>query len=450
MYDFFAIKIPFNVNAEVNGRSLGAEFKDGELSVVDLSLLQLAIPSLRLVGSVSCDTGGNQHVDELKHPYDNLPSYYSGLAFKIFEHGQNNPAHIEIKGSPAKLLQGHNVYGSTDARTCIYSMLVSLLHAYPYLNKYLHLKYAEISFFDTTFSARLANEHELKQVLIYLESVSGGQAKVSRAFTASSVYWGKSKSRLICRKAYGKLQELIERQIPELERKYKIALRSFELSSAAYSTSKARDVSRRYFDAVNKLEGAKRCLDNTLAQREFCTGLLRLEARIKKEYMKRHEIPNNVIKFIKYCEKYQADNGHSFAAHAWRMAFNPILKTLEGNKMNINKDDEIRESLLAHFTTYNKNGKPNINNALAAFRTFRNLKLDGWEETKETMSSTTFYRHISMLKNSGCSQADLQNVKNETNIVPVVRLLNIDFSNQRPAHYSEPVLEDFAALLDVA
>ncbi len=50
-------------------------------------------------------------VSGLNHPYESLPSHWAGLAFKIYQGAGMSSAHVEIKASPAKILQGHNVFG---------------------------------------------------------------------------------------------------------------------------------------------------------------------------------------------------------------------------------------------------------------------------------------------------------------------------------------------------
>ena len=63
--------------------------------------------------------GGDYRIDniELNTPWESLPSSYSGLALKIYDSNNMGPPRLEIKASPAKVMQGHNVFGSTDIET---------------------------------------------------------------------------------------------------------------------------------------------------------------------------------------------------------------------------------------------------------------------------------------------------------------------------------------------
>ncbi|MGR2988999.1 phage/plasmid replication protein, II/X family, partial [Vibrio vulnificus] len=70
-------------------------------------------------------------VGDLRHPYQSLPTSFTGMAFKIFQGTALRDACVELKASPAKILQGHNVYGSTSIVSGAYEMLMALYHAYP-------------------------------------------------------------------------------------------------------------------------------------------------------------------------------------------------------------------------------------------------------------------------------------------------------------------------------
>ncbi|MCY1549621.1 phage/plasmid replication protein [compost metagenome] len=89
-------------------------------------------------------------------------------------------------------------------------------------------------------------------------------------------------------------------------------------------------------------------------------------------------------------------------------------------------------------------GKSSDAHARNLFRTFRSIRDYGWEETMASMSRATFYRHISDIEAVGVSKAFLQNLKdhdNVRNVVPVLQLIKVDFSAQRPDWYVEPSVE---------
>ncbi|WP_218187189.1 phage/plasmid replication protein, II/X family, partial [Pseudomonas sp. ENNP23] len=78
------------------------------------------------------------------------------------------------------------------------------------------------------------------------------------------------------------------------------------------------------------------------------------------------------------------------------------------------------------------------------FRTYRSIRDYGWEETMASMARRTFYDHVRDLQEVGISKAFLQNLKehdNVRNVVPVLQLIQIDFSAQRPDWYVEPTVE---------
>ncbi len=107
--------------------------------------------------------------------------------------------------------------------------------------------------------------------------------------------------------------------------------------------------------------------------------------------------------------------------------------------MNVYNDDEVLESLKAEYTTYTDDGKPKEAKPKRIFRFFRSLKNEGFEQVKQTTPEKTFYRNMKELTQV-VPKAYLQNLHStKSNIIPLVRLVNVDFSNQHPQGWQEPV-----------
>lgn len=71
--------------------------------------------------------------------------------------------------------------------------------------------------------------------------------------------------------------------------------------------------------------------------------------------------------------------------------------------------------------------------------TYEFLKMKGWLGTKESLTKPTFYRHISMLTESGLSRAYLQNLNgvDKSNVIPFIRFIGVDFGAQLPQGVTE-------------
>ncbi|WP_231109578.1 phage/plasmid replication protein, II/X family, partial [Vibrio nigripulchritudo] len=69
-------------------------------------------------------------VADLRHPFQSLPTHFTGMAFKIYQGTKLRNPCIELKASPAKILQGHNIYGSTSIEVGAIEMLMALLNNY--------------------------------------------------------------------------------------------------------------------------------------------------------------------------------------------------------------------------------------------------------------------------------------------------------------------------------
>ena len=70
---------------------------------------------------------------DTRHAWESIPSSYEGMAFKIFDFSfeDDETFFVELKASPAKLMQGHNVFGSSDIELCTWFMLDLFYKTYP-------------------------------------------------------------------------------------------------------------------------------------------------------------------------------------------------------------------------------------------------------------------------------------------------------------------------------
>jgi len=81
------------------------------LAFVDTkTLLQMGIP---LQSEIQMLETGEIRQSELRHKWDDLSTGFTPMAFKVFHRcaGYREMPGIELKASPAKLLQGHNLFG---------------------------------------------------------------------------------------------------------------------------------------------------------------------------------------------------------------------------------------------------------------------------------------------------------------------------------------------------
>ncbi|OTL64146.1 DNA replication protein [Acinetobacter baumannii] len=188
--------------------------RDGKHFLLSCDLLQLGVT----VGSrdVYLDEQGNMQVGALYHPYDDLPTSFTNVAFKLVHEGKIKP-HVMIKCSPAKIMQGHNIFGSDNLELGVFEMLGFLAESHPKLYKILDIPNAQIVNLDVTYSARLRNDDQVCKVLDFLRKVSSGSLRKSKLVYGSTVYWGSPNSKRLCRKAYCKSIEF-QLQLAKLKR----------------------------------------------------------------------------------------------------------------------------------------------------------------------------------------------------------------------------------------
>lgn len=403
MIDKFVLQIPFKEEHCI----LSDDYQSGS---VDLK--EIAKKGVPMAGGINFDTDGNFSYEDLRHPFESLPSSYSSMAMKIFDHGcgANGWPYVEIKASPAKILQGHNVYGSDDPKLCGLEMLALLSASYGGLYDMLNIPLTDISVLDSTFSSRTDTQQQCDQFILACGNVSNGQTKAREGY-ATTAYFNAKKSRLKRLKIYVKFPELLE-QVKELRR------------------TNRNDCNKKLIE-INSSESLI----------DYSRCLIRFEASIQRRFLERRSIPTNFFKFCKYADEFQSKNKKPLTRSLFEEAFRDVFSAFEGVEMTVFNDDEIQNNLKAKHGKVNKQGKVSYSSALAAFRTYRNIRSEGWKPVLESMSSSTFYRHISMLKDVGISKAHLQNLHSgrQNNVIPMVRFIDIDFSNQHPQGWQEPV-----------
>lgn len=369
------------------------------------SLASLSIPLVQ-----SIDAEGN--IDNLRHPWESLPSSFESMAFKVFDHRYDSLDcfYIEIKASPAKLMLGHNIFGSSDIYDCSMTMLELLCSTYPQITELLDHTLWELAQIDITYSAKAKDNHEAKLFINSLHSVSFGQTK-SRTGYDGTAYFGKKNSRLKKIKVYSKHPEVLE-----TIKKNKIKLDG-ELINEVYTPELLT----------------------------YASGLIRWECSFYHRYFSRLGI-STFLKDIFHQSTFNAQALQNY----WYLGTADLFKSLNGQTMKTLNTLEVKTQLRALYSkTSLKTGLVSTVLADSAFRTYNDLLRDGFIIARESMSRANFNKHIVMLCACGLSRAALQNLnglENGATIIPYVRFITIDFENQYPVDYVQPLAKHIRSI----
>jgi len=405
MIDLGRIAIPFN-----------DQFCTGDAAenygYVDLQLCQWNGAKLES-GSVEYLSDGNIEVTDLRHPFESVASSNGTLSFKIYKGGENYWPFIEIKASPAKLLQGHNVFGSCDVAKCLVSLVQAFSTGMPQIAGMLDFHLAELRQIDCTFSAQLENQTQGRQVIAALKNISSGQTRSSKNAHATTCYFGINSNG---KKSSRHKQLKIYLKGAELSSQIDLYLQKLKYSKLP--------VYKRQLDAMQQ--------PDVLA---FAENALRFEASILPRMLQRLGIPTHLNDFIEYAENFEG----CLIESLWKVAFKDVFDALGNEKMNVFDDEEILDKLKILFGKVNlKTGKVSFAKANRLFRFYRDFKNEGWDEVKRTTADRTFYDNLKLLTNV-VSKVHLQNLHGiGHNIIPMLRIINVDFSKQHPASYIEP------------
>lgn len=397
MLDHLCINAPF----ESSFYSVDAE---GRYFFIDVDPYSLEIPLASR--SVYKDEDGQFHNSALFHPYESVPTHFTGMAMKVFFDSAYEP-YVQIKASPAKLLQGHNVFGSDNIEQGAMEMIGFLHEAYPVLARMLDWSKAWVSHIDVTYSARLKDQNTAHKVLDFLGNVSNGQTRISKKAYDTSRYWGGATSRLLNHKCYLKHDEFLAQfaEQQQLAKKMdKSAMRVVEIMSD------------------------QRLIDWTI-------GLLRFESRLKKRWLERNGIPTNLFELIRF----QKQNPNLLQT-LWTKATHSIFQALRGQTMKLTDDKSVLEAIERSEIVLTKSGKVSHTKVRNLFAMYCLIREKGFEEIKAQYKKSQFYNLVFQLTECGFSKAYLQNLHTEKakNIIPFVKLIEIDFNQQLPEWYVEP------------
>lgn len=357
---------------------------------------RISLADLKIPLEAALDPQGQQVA--LVHKWEKVPSSYANMAFKVFDfRGSTNrdidDFFIEIKASPAKLMQGHNLYGTDNLWPCAEHLIHLLIDTYPHLIEQLDQRYWTVEQVDITYHSWCKTENEALQLVNALQNVSNGQTRARTGYSGT-VYFGKSNSRIKKIKVYVKLLEVLN------------------------------------FLAKEKKAGDKKGIlqhytDDLL---NWSKGMVRWEASLKTRWFQRRGISHNLFDL---CRVFDAQS-------YWKESTLDIFKALEGKEMRIIKDEKIEQQLKEKFPTINsRSGKITYGKALSAYNVYRTIKAVGWIEAKRTATSqNVFWGAVEKLHEIGLSKAVLQNLQGDglkCEVIPFVRYIEINFNEQTPA-----------------
>ncbi|ROR99925.1 II/X family phage/plasmid replication protein [Sinobacterium caligoides] len=398
MWDKADIRIPF---AFEHVNLLADLSPDGEpCGFVDISKYEFPASA-----SVVFVDGKGVHSTPKAQTWNSISSALSQTAIGFFPEGNGfyQWPHISVKASPSKILQGHNVFGTEDIKPGIMQMLANVALAFPKLYEHLDIPEAEIRYLDSTYSALIPSEYKRAQVIRMFENLFPNKDSISRyqGYMQANKY-----SEYRRQKVYYKHQELLA----DLE------------------------------DATKKRQSDKVAVLSDERLQDFAFGRIRFEATTGYRALETDGIPLKLFEFLKFHDWYERTHKQPLAQLLWHRAFDRYFSQFEGHTMKNVDDNSIRLKIDAKYIKVKDNGKVCKRKANAIFRMYRDIKREGYDQLASEKSST-FFRNVKHLEDAGISRALLKSLdpdKPNENVVSMVQLINVDFSQQRPDWYVEP------------
>ena len=297
---------------------------------------------------------------------------------------------------------------------------MALYNSFPYFAEMVDFTRATLDAIDCTFSARAKTELQAKQVINQLKSVANKQMRASvRNEHETTCYFSRG-SRHVDRKVY---------------------LKGFEFNRQLNQLRALQEKGDHSNDRVIDVMSDPKLIN-------YARNLIRFEAGAKRRYLDEMGVPKNLFEACKFQYEYEKD-GNCLIKDIWSKAFSPLLEALEGQKMNIFNDDEVHNKLKTLYGKLTPKGNISYSKADRVFRLYRSLVSDGYEAVKSSYSTrATFYNNLNLLLAAGFSKAQIQNLQGngKDNVVPLLQVIEIDFSQQRPSDWVEPKAGDITKL----
>jgi len=358
---------------------------DFKIDPLDFNIANLDIP---LIGDI--DEQGR--LTNLFHKWDSIPSHHAGIGFKIFDYStdpKNPRCYIELNASPAKVMQGHNIFGTDNLQRCALALMEPFFMQFPNIADLLDASTWEVCELDITYHSRAESVLHAIQFINALSNVSKGQTKARTGY-ASTAYFGKKNSRLKKIKIYEKYTE-VQQYLKKLLKK-----KDGELLAAPFT---------------EKLI-------------EYSKGLVRWEVTLKKRWFERREIPTNLFELQKVFN----------AIDYWKEATRDIFKAIEGERVMLNTDEKVHEALKEKYYYISAKGNKIYTRANNAFKTYKMIKSMGYSGALALSTQSSFYKDIQCLHEVGMSRAHLQNLDSQgSTVIPMVRYTAVEFEQQIPS-----------------
>lgn len=405
MIDKLVIQIPFSafaVNGSYNSESdkhCSPWTRKGIFEVIPKFL-----PFKKGAKEIYTDENGKLCADDIYCPWESLGTDHGGLALKAFHQGNGMLPwpYLEIKCSPAKLVQAHNVYGTDDPAPCVHNMLTVLATHYPDLvfadnfvgsRSTLDMAEARITEIDITYSVRVPSESHRRALITVLSKTSQGQTKNRGDSYQTTVYFGSKNSRLKKIKVYLKGPE-IDNDFENRKRK-KMVLPHSSVVAAAQE-------------------------------------LVRFELTIKKDWFERRRIPTRLAEFIEY---FSSDVRE--IRSVYNEGMKDLFKSMSGEVMTVTDEKKV-------FVLLEKFHGDTRGRVARLMGFYQALKSVGFDDLKKQYPERTFRRYVKELEMCGFGRAHLcsLHVTKGNTVVHFPTIVELGtLGEPAPDHYTYPLLE---------
>lgn len=398
MIDTTVLQIPIHNHLVIPIEDSQGRVTGGETDVKIITKYGVTLNS----GSVDYTDADNPQIERLSMPYKSVPSSFSSFAFKLFTGGHNYWPFIEVKASPAKLYQGHNVFFSDCLKTASFILLSEFIKAYPDIGEIADFENVMVKQIDVTYSAKVQSDSIARQVIALLKNIRVGNFCANKSYDTAVMF--NAGSAKCVREIY---------------------LKEHENNNVLNKLKKEKKLRKSVF--VDKQIQALQ----SETVRAFSKNCVRFEAKVKSEWFKRRGIPTRLKDMISYFENRSITD-------VWREAFEPILKSLEGANVNIYDEDAVEAELKKVFVKVNAKSV-SYNKANRLYNFFLLIKMRGYDKVRINTKESTFYDNLKLLTQV-VPLAYLQKFSSgaQENVIPLFRVVNVDFENQLPADYVEP------------
>jgi II/X family phage/plasmid replication protein len=174
---------------------------------------------------------------------------------------------------------------------------------------------------------------------------------------------------------------------------------------------------------------------------EWSKGLFRFEAGFMARWIERRGYSINVVDLVNL-QRTLKSQGRCILTEWWQEATTGIYAACEGQTVRTNDHEYVLNKIRFVHQSVTRTGKVSYARANRLYEFYRALERDGIETVRERYSRDVYFPNMRDLETCGFSRGYMQNLKENydsgSGVIPILKMIHVDFESQIPDWYVPP------------